>query len=432
MDKPPNEPDTEQASPRRSIHAGELQRVVLSGSAFFLILCSYYILRPVRDDMAVRYGADKLHWLFTGTLLLTLVTVPAFGWVVRHLPRTAILPAVYGFFIANLIAFYVAFSAGAVTQSAAGAFFVWLSVFNLFAISLFWSTVSDSFTKEESHRLYAYIAAGGTAGALAGPAVTASLAQHVHTASLIALSALLLAGAAICMAILRMSKHGKSSSRDQGKARPIGGALFAGVPLTLRLPDLRGVALLIICYTTVSTVLYIQLVDLVGTSYAESGARKAFFARVDLMVNALALATQMVGTRYIVERYGLRLALSSVPVLMLLCLAGLSIWATALTFAAVQVLHRAAEYAVSRPGREMVYTTVDAESRYKAKSFIDTAVYRTNDAVVAWLIAAVRGMGLNAVVFVGIPAAIAWFFMAIKLGGRHDRVDDRSYGNEPA
>ncbi len=230
------------------------------------------------------------------------------------------------------------------------------------------------------------------------------------------------------MLVLRWNKH----SRSEGQGRPIGGALFAGVPLTLKLPMLRGVALLIICYTAVSTVLYIHLVDLVGTSYADSGARKAFFAKIDLTVNCLALATQLLGTRAIVQRFGLRLALAAVPVLLLACLAGLSLWATAVSFAAVQVLHRAAEYAISRPGREMVYTTVDAESRYKAKSFIDTTVYRAKDAAVAWLIAAVRGMGLNAVVFVGIPAAIAWIFTAFKLGERHDRMDDRNHSHEPA
>lgn len=419
---------TGETAPRRLIAPDELSRVLLSGSAFFLILCSYYILRPVRDDMAVRYGADKLHWLFTGTLLLTLIAVPAFGWVVRRLPRGVILPAVYGFFLLNLCAFYLAFSANALSLPTAGAFFVWLSVFNLFAVSLFWSVVSDSFSKAESHRLYAYIAAGGTAGALAGPAVTALLAQRVTTASLIALSAVLLAGAALCMMALRRNSH----SKREAQARPIGGSLFAGVPLTFRLPMLRGVALLIVCYTAVSTVLYIHLVDLVGVSYADSGARKAFFAKIDLAVNCLALATQLAGTRALVERFGLRLALPAVPVLLFASLVGLSLWATAIGFAAVQVLHRAAEYAVSRPGREMVYTTVDAESRYKAKSFIDTAVYRANDAAVAWLIAAVRGLGMNAVFVVGIPAAVAWFFTAFKLGERHDRIDDKRHVHESA
>jgi AAA family ATP:ADP antiporter len=422
------EPAAHHITSKRSIRPDELPRVLLCGGAFFLILCSYYILRPVRDDMAVQYGADKLHWLFTGTLLLTLIAVPAFGWVVRHIPRIVILPAVYGFFILNLAAFYFAFSSNDMPLAAAGAFFVWLSVFNLFAISLFWSTVSDSFTKSQSHRLYGYIAAGGTAGALAGPAITALLAEHVQTASLIALSAVLLAAAALCMIALRATWQGKA----HGDEKIIGGSLLAGIPLTLKLPNLRGIALLIICYTAVSTVLYIQLVELVGASYADSGTRKAFFAKIDLTVNCLALATQILGTRAIVERFGLRIALPVVPLLLMACLAGLSLWATAISFAAVQVLHRAAEYAISRPGREMLYTTVDAESRYKAKSFIDTAVYRANDAAVAWLIAAVRSMGVNAVIVVGIPAAIAWFFTARKVGGRHDRIEESSRSNEQA
>jgi AAA family ATP:ADP antiporter len=419
------------------IRKGELPRVALCGAAFFLILCSYYILRPVRDEMGVQYGADKLHWLFTGTLLLTLLAVPFFGWIVRHLPRKAILPVVYAFFICNLLGFYWAFSVGTITLTGAGIFFVWLSVFNLFAISLFWSVVSDTFTKEESHRLYGYIAAGGTAGALAGPAITAMMARHVQTATLIGLAAVLLVAAAVCMAVMRARSQQQSNLVRQGNTqedsiKPIGGSLFAGIPLTLKLPSLRGIALLIICYTAVSTTLYIELVDLVGQTYSSSGDRKAFFAKIDLTVNCIALLFQMLGTRFIVQRFGLRLGLSAVPLMMLACLATLSVWATAIAFAAVQVLHRAAEYAVTRPGREMVYTTVNAESRYKAKSFIDTAVYRANDAASAWLIAAVRSMGLNSIFFIGIPAAIAWFFTALKVGGRHDRLDSRRYPKEAA
>ncbi|MES2534751.1 MAG: MFS transporter [Pseudomonadota bacterium] len=411
----------------RFFRAGELRRVVLSFAAFFLILCSYYILRPVRDEMAVQYGADKLHWLFTGTFLLTLLVVPLFGWVVKRVSRSTMLPAVYGFLIANLLIFFIAFSPAALSMFTAAAFFMWLSVFNLFVVSLFWSNVSDSFSVEESHRLYGYIAAGGTAGALAGPAATALLAKQVSTASLVGLSALLLAGAAVCIIALRASRP--AGAQDQ--SRPIGGSLLAGIPLTLRLSTLRGVALLVICYTAVSTVLYVEMVDLVGKTYSDSGERKAFFASIDLAVNSLSLVLQLLGTRAIVQRYGLRLALSVVPFVVLIGFGALTAWGTLAGLAMVQILHRAGEYAIGRPGREMIYTTVDAESRYKAKNFIDTAVYRANDAASAWLIAAIRGLGLNAIVFVGLPAAIAWLLTGINTGRRHDQ-SDRTRNDEQA
>jgi AAA family ATP:ADP antiporter len=208
-----------------------------------------------------------------------------------------------------------------------------------------------------------------------------------------------------------------------------GRSLLAGIPLTLKLSSLRGVALLVICYTAVSTALYVEMVDLIGKTYSDSGERKAFFASVDLAVNSLSLVLQLLGTRVIVQRYGLRLALSVVPIIVLIGFGALTAWRTIAGFAMVRILHRAGEYAIGRLGREMIYTTVDAESRYKAKNFIDTAVYRANDAASAWLIAAIRGLGLNAIIFVGIPAAIAWLLTGLKVGRQHEQLD-RSSSNE--
>lgn len=397
-------------------HGEERLRVILAAIAFFLLLCSYYVLRPVRDDMAVQTGSDKLQWLFSGTLLFTLMIVPVFGWVVRRVPHARIVPAVYGFLILNLIGFQAAF-AGGVTTALAATFFIWLSVFNLFVVSLFWSRMSDLFSTEASHRVYGFIAAGGTAGALTGPALTALLAPRISTVALLSLATILLAAAGAC--IVLAGRAGRPSSENR-PSRPVGGAILAGVPLTLSHPSLRGITALIVCYTAVSTVLYIELVELAGTQYADSGERKAFFAIIDLAVNALALTLQMLGTRRIVQRLGLRKALSIVPLMMLAGLAALGAWRTAIALATVQTLHRAGEYAINRPGREMIYTTVGAESRYKAKSFIDTAVYRASDAASAWLIAAVRGAGLDAVAVVGIPAALLWLVAGFKTGGRHD------------
>lgn len=396
---------------------GELLQVSLSAVAFFLVLCSYYILRPVRDDMAVQVGADRVHWLFSGTFALAMLAVPVFGWLVRRTPRAHVLTMAYGFLILNLLGFCVAFASELASLTVAALFFIWLSVFNLFVVSLFWSTVSDCFTTSQSHRFYGYIAAGGTAGALAGPAMTALLARHVSTSFLVGVSAMLLAGAVLCMAALRT----RSSHDAQAQARPLEGPILAGIGLAFGPGKLRGVALLIVFYTTVSTALYVELIDLVGKTYADPGQRKAFFATLDLVVNGLSLLLQLLGTRRIVQRYGLRLALPALPLVVLAGLGILAGWATVLGFAIVQIVHRAGEYAVGRPGREMIYTTVDAESRYKAKNFIDIALYRANDAASAWVIALVRGMGLNAIVFVGLPAAAAWLLTAAKVGKQHDQ-----------
>ena len=409
------------ASPRSvashpALRTDEIKRAALASAAFFLLLCSYYILRPVRDEMGVQTGVGQLQWLFTGTFVCTLLLVPVFGWVVKRVSRRLLLPAVYGFVIANLLGFYVAFSAG-ITVAIAATFFIWLSVFNLLVISLFWSQVSDVFSKEQSHRLYGYIAAGGTIGALAGPAITALLARHISLANLLALSATLLAAAAVCMIVLR--RHATVTAPAPEK--PIGGSIWAGIWLTLKHPSLRGIALLVICYSAVSTVLYIEQLDIVGKTFAASGERTSFFAMIDLAVNALALSVQLFLTRRVVQHAGLRAALSLVPVLVIAGLGVLLAWRSAISLAMVQVVHRAGDYSLMRPGREMIYTTVDPESRYKAKNFIDTAVYRANDALSAWLTAGIRAAGLDAILVAGIPIALLWLLTGFRTGRRHDR-----------
>jgi AAA family ATP:ADP antiporter len=326
------------------------------------------------------------------------------------------VPAVYGFVVLNLLAFAAAFTAG-ITLATAAAFFIWLTTFNLIVVSLFWSAVSDAFTTEQSHRLYGYIAAGGTAGALAGPALTALLARYLGSAHLLALSAGLLAAAAVCLVLLRRAHPAELTAAH----RPIGGSVLAGVPLTFKLSSLRGVALLVICYTAVHTVLYVEIADLAQHTYPDSGERTAFFARFDLTVNVLALAIQLLLTRPVVQRFGLAIALPAAPVLVLAGIGAVGIWPTALLLIGTQVVNRAGEFALVRPGREMIYTTVDPESRYKAKNFIDTVVYRGNDTIVAWLVSLVRGAGLEALVLVGIPVAIAYVLTGFRVGRMHDR-----------
>jgi AAA family ATP:ADP antiporter len=293
-------------------------------------------------------------------------------------------------------------------------------VFNLFVVSLYWSNVSDVFTKEQAHRLYGYVAIGGTAGALAGPALTRTLAPRVATWQLLVLSASLLAAGAVCVTVLRRRAPARTPS-----AEPMGGNVLAGIALAVRRPELRGIALLVICYSAISTVLYVELVDLVGKRFAGQppGQRTAFFATIDLVANLLALALQLLGTRRIVVRFGLRVGLSLAPLLITVglgVLAVLGAWRSAVLVAAVQIANRAGDYALMRPGREMIFTTVDPESRYKAKSFIDTTVYRANDAASAWLVTAVRGAGRDPVTLVGIFVALLWLVTGFRIGRRHD------------
>jgi ATP:ADP antiporter, AAA family len=403
---------------RPLLEKGELPRVALGFASFFLLLCSYYILRPVRDEMGVQTGASRLQWLFTGTFIATLAIVPVFGWVVKQLPKRHVLPAVYGFFILNLIVFYALFLAGT-TVALAATFFIWLSVFNLFVVSLFWSNVSDVFSTEQAKRVYGYISAGGSAGALTGPAITATIAEHVSTSTLLALSATLLGCAAACMVAMRRLR--KEEVVAPTEARPIGGSILAGIRLAWQVISLRGIAVLLICYTSVSTVLYVEQADVVGKTFSDSGERTAFFATIDLTINCVALAVQILLTRRIVQKFGLRITLALVPLLVTAGLLFAGQWKTAVVLAIVQIVHRAGDFSLMRPGREMIYTTVDAESRYKAKNFIDTTIYRASDAFESWLVAAIRAAGLSSIFIFGIPMAVIWLATGYNVGRRHDR-----------
>ncbi len=394
----------------------ERKRAGFAALAFFLLLSAYYILRPVRDTMGAQTGAAKLQYLFTATFVGTLILVPVFGWVVKHVPRERLVPVVYGFLVLNLLVFLILGSAG-ISLALAGAFFVWLSVANLFAIALFWSNTSDCFSTEESHRLYGYIAAGGTIGALAGPALTALLARHVSTSALMAISAVLLSGAAVMMMALRRARPPEL----QSVAKPIGGSILAGILLTLKSPGLRGLALLVICYTTISTVLYLDWVEVVKGIYPDAGDRTSLFASFDLTVNCVTLGLQVLGTRQIVSRYGLSVALTLGSLLVCAGLLILGALPSFLLLAVVQLIHRASDYSLIRPGREMIYTTVDPESRYKAKNFIDTTVYRANDAASSWLITAVAAAGLSSIYLVAVPAALLLVVTGYRLGRRHDQ-----------
>lgn len=400
-------------------HADERRQVGLAVAAFFMLLCGYYILRPVRDEMGVQTGAAQLHWLFTATFVATLLVTPVYGWLVARVRPGVLVPAVFGLVIACVLGFGAIFKLG-VSAASAAAFFVWLSVVNLFLVALFWSRLGDLFTPEQARRLYGYVAAGGTAGALVGPAATALLARQLGAAHLLTVSATLFAAATGCLVALGR----RAPDRAQRSSRPIGGSMLAGITLTFQHPSLRGLALLTVCYSTVATILYVEQASLVARAFADAGERTAFFATIDLAVNIVALGVQVLGTRALVQRLGLRVALSAAPVLTLCGLGVLAVWPTAACLAAVQVLHRSGEYALMRPGREMIYTALDPESRHKAKSFIDTAVYRANDAANSWLASAVRAAGLNAVLVVALPAATAWLATGFLVGRRHDGASD--------
>lgn len=387
---------------------------------FFLLLASYYILRPLRDEMGIAGGLSKLPWVFTATFLAMLVAVPLFGFITTRLPRRRFLPLVYGFFILNLLLFYAAFQVEAWRAPTARVFFVWVSVFNLFVISVFWSFMVDLFSGTQGKRLFGLIAAGGTAGAITGPLLTALLAAPLGPVNLLPVSAVLLSGTVLCIARLGHWADRTSGSAAMQAREPLGGSMLAGLTLIVRSPYLLGVALFMLLFTTLATFVYFEQAHIVAQSFADSAGRTRFFALLDLAVNTLTVLTQLLVTSRLLTRFGVARTLALMPVVSAIGFTLLALTPVLAVLAGFQVLRRAGEYAITRPAREMLYTVVDRETKYKAKNALDTLVYRGGDALAGWLFTGLKalGAGITVIAWIAVPLALAWTAVALWLGKR--------------
>jgi AAA family ATP:ADP antiporter len=391
----------------------------------FSVLSSYYIMRPIRDQAGVAGGVNNLQWLFTGTLVGMLILNIPFAYLVKKLPRGRFIPITYRFFAANIVLFaaLLHWSDAGQTIWVGRIFFIWVSVFNLFVVSVFWQMNVDLFSPEQGKRLFALIAAGATIGAIVGSSLTASLARYVSPIALLLGAAILLEVAVFSVG--RLSRLSPTLHRQQtaGEAEaPIGGSVFAGITHAFRSLYLTNVSLFLLLFAVTSTFLYFQQAGIVSRSFRERGAQTAFFASVDLLVNVLTLAVQLFLTGRIVLLLGVALTLGVLPALTIIGFGALTVFPTIAAVAVFQVLRRAADYAIARPTREVLFTVVPREDRYKAKSFIDTVVYRTGDQVGAWSVALSRWAGLGAAgtALVAIPIAALWLVDALWLGRRQE------------
>jgi AAA family ATP:ADP antiporter len=407
----------------RALRPEEGPALAWSFAYFFCLLCGYYILRPLRDEMGIQGGVQALPWVFSATLLAMLAAVPLFGWASARLPRRRLLPAVYGFFLLNLLGFFAALRGGAAPEWTARAFFVWVSVYNLFVVSVFWSFMVDLWDRGQAKRLFALIAAGGSAGALAGPALTAALARPLGTVNLLLVSAAFLALATLCIFRLLDWSAARGGTRPRA-GEALGGGTWGGLREIAGSPYLLGIAGYMLLYTVLSTFLYFQQARLVADAGMTSEARTGLFASMDLAVNLLALAGQTLVTARLIRRAGVAVALAVVPALTAAgfgVLALVPVLAVAVVF---QVLRRAADFAVARPARELLYTVVDREAKYKAKNFIDTVVYRSGDAAGGWAFAGLGALGLAlaGIAWVAVPVALLWLGLSVALGRRQAAV----------
>jgi len=401
----------------------EMRALGWSWLYIFSVLFSYYILRPMRDEMGVAGGVENLQWLFTGTLLGMLVINPPFAALVARLPRVKFIAVSYRFFLANLLLFALLLHAATAEQNIwiGRLFFIWLSVFNLFVVSVFWALMVDVFDAEQGKRLFGFIAAGATLGGIVGSSLTASLARHVAPPYLLVISALLLETAVHCVARLaKISGVLQHRPAERPGERPIGGSAFSGLSHALSSSYLINVSGFILLFAITSTFLYFQQAEIARQSFADRGARTAFFARVDLWVNVLTLGAQLFLTGRVLRWIGVALTLAALPLLSVVGFGALALAPTIAVVVVYQVVRRAGNFAFARPSREVLFTVVPREDKYKAKSFIDTVVYRLGDQVGAWSYAGLGmiGLGMTGIAVVAVPISLLWLLNGLWLGRR--------------
>ncbi|MBK5302160.1 MULTISPECIES: NTP/NDP exchange transporter [Gammaproteobacteria] len=396
---------------------------LMLGFAFhFCVLASYYLVRPLRDALGLEGGADKLQWLFTATFVVMLLMVPLFGALVSRLPAMRFVPLIYRLIALSMLLFGVLIAQRIAPVTVGRVFFVWISIYNLFIVSIFWSVLVDRFSSEQGRRLFGFIAAGGTLGTFIGPLLAATMATNLGPVALTVAAAVLLECAVRCYRALLSRTASQSGSRWLDERR-MGGSMLAGVTLILRSRYLMGLVLFMLLHTSAATLLYFEQGRIVAGSYADVASRTQFFAVVDLIVSALTLLFQLLLTAPLIRLIGIGGALVALPLATIVAFSAMALAPVPATVALAQGLRRAVEFAIVRPAREVLWTVVSREEKYKAKNVIETLVYRGGDAASGWLSAGLTalGAGFGLVAVVIVPFAGLWGWLCLWLARRQEQ-----------
>jgi AAA family ATP:ADP antiporter len=418
----------------------ELSAVMLSMLYFLFLFGSYSVIKPVRDAMGTVYGIKHLNELFLGTFIGTLILAPLYAGMASRLKLSNFLPWVYGFIALTILGFYALFSGGKVSDRwVAAGFYIWVSVFNMLIISVFWSFMADIFSRTQAKRLFGFIAAGGTIGGIAGPAIATLLAKSVGNNGLMLISA---AGFAVTGLLVKLLARERdrlvAASGNEGQRTTINHRLGGGNPLDgfillLKSPYLLLIAGFLFLMTFISTVVYTQLGDLITKAFTDHNARTQAYATIELVVNSLAVVIQLIGTGRIINRFGVTLGLMLNPIIMVFAFLAIAFSPVLMILGSLQILRRVAEYAVAKPTREMLFTVVDQESKYKAKNVIDTVVYRGGDLVASFAsVGVLNGFGDIGLAVLGVVVSLVWFPIAWLLGKRYESARSAEAVNAPA
>jgi AAA family ATP:ADP antiporter len=400
---------------------------------FMLLFASMFMLRPVRDTFGIASGVDDLQWLFLGTFVATLIVVPLYGWLSRKVPRSLLMPACYLFSALMLMLFAVELRIDPDNSWVARAAFIWLAVTNLFVFSIAWSLMSDIFNADQGHRLFGRIAAGASIGGVIGPLLSRFLVEPIGHSGLLLLSAALLLATLPCVRYLLIWRAKWGEPVDpRPTSEAMGGGIWAGLTLIAGSPQLRRFALFILLMTAVSTFLYFQQQRLVATLIPGDEQRTQLFSSIDLAVQISTLLIQLLITGELAKRLGVASLLVVVPAIMVIAFLLFALMPTLPILIGVMILRRVGDYALTSPGREMVFTVMDAEKKYRAKNAIDTVVFRGGDSLSAFLHNGIAALGgAMAVALAGAGLAAIWGGVGLALGRRHD-AEARTAAPAPA
>jgi AAA family ATP:ADP antiporter len=389
---------------------------------FFTLLAGYYVLRPLRDQMGIAGGVRALPWLFTATFVALIVAQPLYGALVAKLPRARFIAVVYHFFAANLVVFWLLLTLDVEKVIVARVFFVWVSVFNLFVVAVFWSFMADLFTAEQGKRLFGFIGAGGTAGALLGPVITIALSVPLGPTNLLIAAILFLELAVYCTHRLERSVGGAEHAVQRGTRR-IGGGAFAALPELVRSPYLLGVGAWVSLLSFGATMLYFMQAHVISASVHGAGEQTRIFAAIDLAVGILTLATQVFATGRLLKRFGTGVTAGALPAVYIAGFAALAMAPTLAVVVVVQVAQRWMNFAIANPARQVFFTVVARAEKYKAKNLIDVVVYRGSDALYGWVFDSLQAIGLKlgAIALCALPVVAAWLALSLALGRTQER-----------
>jgi len=402
--------------------ARERGAALWSFAYFFTLLAGYYVLRPLRDQMGIAGGVKNLPWLFTATFISLLVAQPLYGALVARLPRIRFIPLVYHFFVINLVLFWLLLTFDIEKPIVARVFFVWVSVFNLFAVAVFWSFMADLFSSEQGKRLFGFIGAGGTAGALLGPLVTIWLSVPLGPVNLLVAAAAFLEMAVFC--VHRIERVTDPPRHGEFRAQRIGGSAFAGLSELMRSPYLLGVAGWVSLLSFGATIAYFAQANIVSATIHGAAAQTRLFAGIDLAVGLLSLATQVFATATLLKRFGTGIAAAALPVTYVVGFAALALAPSLSVVVTLQVAQRWMNFAIANPARQVFFTVVGREEKYKAKNLIDVVIYRGSDALYGWVYDSLQALGLKlgAIAVCALPVAAGWAVLSTALGRTQERL----------